>query len=96
MRTRCIGIHFNPTLHKFPANTSYPNGIGLYFSLSEAYKDVSYGFETSFVNTLKNWELECVSNKALLCQYEISGFLRFYPNARVRLHGIIGLNSSIN
>jgi hypothetical protein len=57
---------------------------------------VSYGFETSFANTLKNWELECVSHKALLGKYEISGFLRFYPNARVRLHGSIGLNSSLN
>jgi hypothetical protein len=91
-----LGIHFNPTLHKFPASTSYPNGLGLYFSLTEAYRNVSYGFETSFANTLKNWELECVSHKALLGKYEISGFLRFYPNARVRLHGSIGLNSSLN
>lgn len=91
-----LGIHFNPTLHKFPANTSYPNGIGLYASVTEAYNDLTYGFEASFANKIKNWELECVSHKALLGKYEISGFLRFYPNAQVRRHGSIGLNSSLN
>lgn len=42
-----LGIHFNPTLHKFPASTSYPNGLGL---VIEFYRFICRGIRDRSLN----------------------------------------------